>query len=79
MKNIRLPFVFLLSIPMLWVDLAFAGPGVVFFLPGETRVEIVESDFNRNLFKIIGCDGGGYCLINGHVAFGNDSEIPRAC
>jgi hypothetical protein len=57
---------------------AVANQPVALVLPSGVRVVIIEMPFDRATFKISGCEGGDHgCIINGHVPFGSDNEIPK--
>ena len=64
---------------VLWIGQASAEQqSIAFLLPSGVRVEIVEAAFNKALFKVSKCGvHAPACLINGHVPFGNDSELPK--
>lgn len=62
----------------LWIGQTFADQNASFLLPSGVRVAIIEGAFNKALFKISGCNGlDQVCLINGHIPFGNDSDLPK--
>jgi len=56
----------------------YARAASVFTLPSGVRVEIVESSFEKNEFRVLGCKGGeSVCRINGHVPFGITGDLPN--
>lgn len=57
---------------------ACAAPDVEFVLPSGVRVQIVERPFAEGHFKMSGClKVNQACLINGHVPFGSDLDLPK--
>jgi len=65
------------AIISIFCGVAFAGDAV-FTISGGVRVEIVESTFDKDIFQITGCENNGEgCLINGHIPFGSDLDIPK--
>lgn len=57
---------------------ALAGEAITFLLPGGVRIEIVEVPFKSASFTVLGCTAQSTaCLINGHIPFGTDLELPK--
>lgn len=55
-----------------------AESSVTFTLPSGASIRIVEDAFANARFKTEGCDGRQpKCLINGHVPFGTDFDLPK--
>ena len=56
-----------------------ADTNAAFTLPSGVQVEIVESNFQRSLFKISECrEHEEVCFINGHIPFGVDVGLPKS-
>jgi hypothetical protein len=61
-----------------WSSPALAGGSASFLLSSGVRIEIVEMPFQRESFAVLGCNNhSAACLINGHVPFGTDLELPK--
>lgn len=63
----------------LFVGNAYAGQdNSTFLLPSGVRVKITEAPFDKDKFKVSGCDENDQmCLINGRIPFGVESSIPH--
>lgn len=60
------------------VRLSLSRRKCFFLLPSGVEVEIVELPFHRDSFTVSGCDDhSAACLINGHMPFGTDLELPK--
>lgn len=69
---------FLNTLLVVWCSSVSAGGSVSFLLPSGVEVEIVELPFHRDSFTVSGCDDhSAACLINGHMPFGTDLELPK--